>query len=228
MMKRSIVASAVATMMTVAGAGMAHATVFSGTLLVQSNGSGAPAIDPSLTIADNTPFGFAATMQIGQSVTYTETFTVNGQCASPTCYGYPNMDWLNTTFDWADPVVSVTPNYVGTTPFPSTTANFTGFLQQTIYANFATGAEVGWETNAMFASALFAFANGSIVEVDMINTDQNTDPTHAAITFTLRDIQDVPEPVTLSVLGTGLLGLAVVRRRVLLPHRGPKSITICG
>jgi PEP-CTERM motif-containing protein len=187
------------------GAGAAQATVFSGTA----------------TFVDTTPLesnGVTATPNPA---------TINASLTAGHSYLASNFMTISTSDTGTD---TISLNFVWTQPGAATNS-FGGDVYFQIKTDDAVnGLEWANDDDGGYAKQTITFANGAMAEVDVYDatfkggeddfhsfSDDRKSPagtaSFAVRIIDLRDPTAVPEPMTLALLGTGLIGIGMVRRK---------------
>jgi hypothetical protein len=188
----------------IVGAGAAQATVFSGTATfvdtTSNESNGVTATPNPATI--NTP------LTAGQSYLVSNFMTISTSDQG--------TDTISLNFVWTQPGAA-TNSFGGDVNFQVYTDDTVNGLQ---WANDHNG----------FAKQTITFANGAMAEVDVYDAtfkggegdfhsfsdDKNSPAGTASFAVRITDLKDptaVPEPMTLALLGTGLIGIGMVRRK---------------
>ncbi len=215
--RTSLLGGAAMMLMTIAGAGAAHATVFAGNATFADITTG-----NALTVQANpNPNSFSTTNLVAGGSDYMTGFMTlttqdpqkgNGSCFFVFCSGVTNTDQIGLTFAW-------------TQPGAATNTSFSGDVEETTF-NIARddSGELEWandthqDSNGDYVEQMVTFSDGAIAKVDLYDTAITGTTSSEAAQFDVRitDVKDptkVPEPASIAVLGAGMLGLGYTRRR---------------
>ena len=211
-------------LITVACAGTAHATVFGGTATFIDTTTGA-ALNLSATPNPNTFTTTNLTATPGRNtdamigfmtVTATAAASQNLSCYFFSCGGVAPTDPIALQFVWTQPSTAPETDFggdIGTTTF-----------QTAALSNGQSRGTIGGRPtkSGNYAQQTVTFDDGAVADIDLFYTLVAGPGGSQSIRFdvSIMDVQDptaVPEPMSLALLGMGMTGLCVVRRRTAVP-----------
>jgi hypothetical protein len=193
----------------IAFGGTGNATVFGGSATFTDATTGNPL---KVTAVPNTQVFATADITAGNSSYFTgfmallSADSANGFCL----FGCTNQDNVALTFTWTDP--SAAANTVQGGTVTETTFNLARFDNGDLqWAN-----DTHSDLNGQYAEQLVTFNDGAQAYIDIYDSYLTGTTSSRAAQFDVRitDKTDpIPEPISMAVFGTGLLGLGLVRRR---------------
>jgi hypothetical protein len=209
-LRQKLLGAAALALVSVIGAGSAQATVFGATatftdvttgnaLTVIGYPNPATLLTPSLTAGHSDYVtGFMALLTTDSAGGFACTF------------GCSNTDTISLNFVWTQPSAA------GNTTFGGTVEETTFLLASFDNGVLKWSGDTHSDSNGSYAEQTVTFSDGAVAKLDLYDSYITGTTSSEAAQFDIRltDTKDpIPEPMSMALLGTGMLGLGMIRRR---------------